>query len=353
MQRLSRKGVVRRLTPHEVHSAHTGNDIVYPVRNDGPSDNHAIGYSLLSYICAWLRCYHPLEFITSYLNNAANNDDIKAGSELAEQYKIQIVSPKYGESTDTYFFDREKNVITKGVGSIRDMNNAVARALYDLSQTHRTESFIDLLRLMDSETTLRANQLDHLIKIDYFSDYGNVPTLTRILQFYDFMKRGTAKKISKDKLSPEMERIIAPFATDKNAKGQELKAYTIIDMDGLLHEAEEEIRNLNLPDLDLKVKIQNSMDLLGYIGVRTGKPEDRCHLIIGDVMPQRSKQTGDIWGYRIGAQSIGSGKSARLTVRANVFDKQPIGKGDIIRHQPRDLRQNDKGYWTLYNYVRE
>ena len=330
-----------------------GNDIVYPVRNDGLSDNHAIGYSLLSYLCSWLRCYHPLEFITSYLNNAANNDDIEAGSELAKQYKIQIVPPKYGESTDTYFFDREKNIITKGVGSIRDMNDAVARELYQLSQKYKTDSFIDLLKLMDTETTLRSNQMDHLVKIDYFSDYGNVPTLARILQFYDYMKHGTAKQVKKDKLSPTMERIIAPFATDTKKDGTPAASYRIIDMDGLLHEVEKEIRSLNLPDLDFKTKIQNSKELLGYIGIRTNKPEDRCRLIITDIWTLNSKDDGKPWAYRIGTQSVGTGRTASLTVYANIFEQHPLKEGNIVKTTPADIKKNPKGYWYIYNYQKE
>ena len=37
--------------------------------------NHSIAYCLLGYLCGYYRYYHPLEFITSYLNNAANDND--------------------------------------------------------------------------------------------------------------------------------------------------------------------------------------------------------------------------------------------------------------------------------------
>ena len=38
--------------------------------------NHSVAYCLLGYLCAYYRYYHPLEFLTSYLNNAANDGDI-------------------------------------------------------------------------------------------------------------------------------------------------------------------------------------------------------------------------------------------------------------------------------------
>ena len=41
--------------------------------------NHSVGYCMIGYLCAYLRYYHPFEFITAYLNNANGEDDVKAG----------------------------------------------------------------------------------------------------------------------------------------------------------------------------------------------------------------------------------------------------------------------------------
>ena len=38
--------------------------------------NHSTGYSMIGYLCGYLRYYYPVEFIASYLNNANNEDDI-------------------------------------------------------------------------------------------------------------------------------------------------------------------------------------------------------------------------------------------------------------------------------------
>ncbi len=89
---------------------------------------------MIGYLCAYLRYYYPAEFITAYLNNANNEDDIKNGSALAELYGIQIVPPRYGISKDKYVFDKDRHVIAKGINSIKYMNSAVANELYDLSK---------------------------------------------------------------------------------------------------------------------------------------------------------------------------------------------------------------------------
>ena len=37
---------------------------------------------MIGYLCAYLRYYYPAEFITAYLNNANNEDDIKTAAHL-------------------------------------------------------------------------------------------------------------------------------------------------------------------------------------------------------------------------------------------------------------------------------
>ena len=77
---------------------------------------------MIGYLCAYLRYYYPYEFITAYLNNADNEDDIKNGNELATLYGIKIIPPKFGISKDEYVFNKEKKVIAKGLSSVKYMN---------------------------------------------------------------------------------------------------------------------------------------------------------------------------------------------------------------------------------------
>lgn len=310
--------------------------------------NHSIGYCMIGYLCAYLRYYHPYEFITAYLNNANNEDDIKNGSALAELYGIQIVPPRYGLSKDKYIFDAERGVIAKGIESIKYMNRDVANELYAISKTHKPQSFMELLSLMSEESSLDTRQRDILIKIDFFQDFGNIPELSRIVSFYSFFKNGTTKKISKSKLNGQIYDLVSQYATDRNKDGSESKSFTITDMEGLLSACENTIKSLNLPDLDLKCKIQSQLELMGYIDLTTQNPEDRRKLLVSDVYPMVSKDKGTVWGYALQTRSIGSGKTARLTVRAYTFTKNPIKRFDII--MAKELEKNKSGYWYLLDY---
>ena len=178
--------------------------------------NHSIGYCMIGYLCAYLRYYYPAEFITAYLNNANNEDDIKNGSALAELYGIQIVPPRYGISKDRYVYDKDRNVIAKGINSIKYMNSTVANELYDLAKRSDPKTFMSLLTLMNNETSIDTRQRDILIKIDFFVDFGNVTELSRIASIFVFFKNGTAKKVQKDKISGQMLDVVSKYATDKN-----------------------------------------------------------------------------------------------------------------------------------------
>lgn len=315
--------------------------------------NHSVAYCLIGYICAYLRYYHPYEFITAYLDNAANDEDTTNGTALAALYGLKLAPPRWGMSTATYKYNPEQRVISKGLSSIKHLSASSAIQLFELSQKNKYTRFMDLLKDIDAQTSVDSQELNILINIDYFEEFGNIRELSQIRDMFNFFKQGTAKSIKKQAVEGVLASILPSYATDKNAKGVELKAYTVTDMGGLLSACEDYVRSLHLEDLSLKLKIQNSIDLLGYVDISTGKPEDRCLLLMTDITPMVSKQSGSVWGYRVDTRSLGTGKTARLTIRERVFTSNPLSKGDIVRTTPSDLWRNDQGYWYLLKYSRE
>lgn len=308
--------------------------------------NHATEYSLIGYLCAYLRCYYPCEFITAYLNNAANEDDVINGTTLAAEYGFKVTPPRFGASRDVFYFNKEKKEIAKGLTSVKYMSAALANELYDIYDEVKGRSFMEVLKAL-SKTSIDTRQLDILIKIGYFEEFGNMGELLKLVQVYSFFKNGTAKSVSKSKVVGFLTDIILDYATDKGVKGNELKSYTITDMDGLLAACEEQIRKSNIPDLTLKVKIQNSIDYLGYVGIQTGLPEDRRKLLITEVFPMRGKN-GAPWGYKVNTQSLGTGKQSSLTIPARIYAENQVAKGDIVYAE--NCYKNPKGYWYLNSY---
>ena len=294
--------------------------------------NHSIAYCLLGYLCAYYRFYHPLEFITAYLNNAANDDDIERGTEYANLVGIKITMPKFGFSKADYFFDKEQNVIAKGLSSVKYLSGSVADELYVLAHDKQYDYFVDLLTDIDQKTRVDSRQLNILIKIDFFSSFGNQRELFRIIDlFYGVYKKGSAKKISKERVdgSP-LESIVAKYSAGETKSGASAKSYTILNMESILRESETAILDLELSDLDILLKIQNFKDAMGYAGYISGKEEDRRKLYVLSVYPLLRKKDKKQFGYSVITKSIGSGKESRFTVMNSLFNKDSIKEGDIV-----------------------
>lgn len=311
--------------------------------------NHSIAYCMLGYLCGYYRHHYPLEYITSFLNNAANDDDIVNGTSYANRIGIKVTMPKWGISKGEYFFDKEKNIIAKGITSIKYMSAQIADELYDLSQKKKYIRFVDVLSDLVQCTSVSTRQLDILIKLDFFSEFGNQRELLRIADlFYGTFNRGQAKKIKKELVEgTPLGDIVAKHAIGVTKSGVEAKSYTLLDTMEILREAEDSIKSVGMDDLSDIIKIQNFKDAMGYVGYASGKEEDRRKLYIMDVIQLRRKSDGRQFGYSVITHSVGSGKDGRFTVFNRVYNNDPIIKGDVIFCKGFD---RDGKYFTLTSY---
>lgn len=310
--------------------------------------NHSIAYCLLGYLCAYYRYYHPIEFATAFLNDAANDDDIKNGTAMAKAYGIKVSMPKWGLSKSNYFFNKEQGIITKGLASVKYMSDTVASELYALSQEKQYTYFVDLLKDICEETNLNTRQLDILIKLDFFSSFGNQRELLRVTElFLEWFKKGKAKQIKRSIIDgTSFEPIVSRYATGVTKSGTSSKSYTLLDVMAICRGCEDAIKAAQIDDLSIIVKAQNFADAMGYVGYISGKEEDRAKLYVKGVYPVSSK-TGRQFGYSILTQSLGSGIENRFTAYNREFNKEPISAGEIILCKEW---KRERGYFILKNY---
>ena len=317
------------------------------------SNSHSYCVSLDSLYGAWLKAHHPVEFYEVFINQMEEKGDKDraqdAKREAEEYFGIKFLPYRYGQDNRAPIADVEKRIITKSLTSVKGFGKTLARELYQCSKND-FKYFVDVLKWLD-ERSIKEAKVTPLIQIDYFQQFGNSAELSRIMRMFDFFKQGTMKTIRKEKLvGSELEHIVARHATDRNVKNEELKTYTITDITAILHECEDYIKSLNISEINLKVKMQNQLDILGYIDIKTGVPEDRRKLIVTDLVPLKSKASGDVWGYACFTRSVGTGKNARLTIRTATYNRNKISKGDII--YASDVQKNQSGYWYLIKYER-
>jgi len=311
--------------------------------------NHSDAYSAVGYICGYLRYYHPLEFLTAALNIFGDNKEKTSMiTKYAAKRLIAVTMPKWGMSRSSYFFDEEKRTIAKGLASVKYMNSTVAEELYEMSKKKDYTYFMDLLYDIEHQSSLNSRQLEILIQIDFFSEFGNQNALFKMLNIFNLFKGGDAKQIKKETVDgTKLEGIVQKYAVGVTKSGGIAKSYTLLDIMSILRETEEVIRDMNLKDFSDTVKVRNFCEAMGYAGYVSGKDSDRRKLYVMDVYPARRKADNSIFGYNIYTKSIGSGIEARFTVFKTTYMKSPINKDDII--YCREYKRNGQ-YFNLYSY---
>lgn len=309
--------------------------------------NHSTGYSMLGYLCAYMRFYYPLEFCTSLLNNAKGEEDINDGTELARKLNIKIDTIKFGKSNANYFMDKKTNTIYKGIASVKFLNETVANELFELSKSGY-KTFADLLFDI-TRTSTNSRQLDILINLDFFSEFGNSRELLLILDMFRFLKEGTAKSIKKDKISTsEMREVIEKYSISTTAKGEDAKSYTKPDCIRIMEDYENIIKSKKLQDFDLKYKIFHQKEYLGYIN-STGREEDRPLLVIKEVYSLKRKRDSKHFGFSVQYISLGSGANNRMSIMNKDWERcGEIKKGDLILCKRYTTSKG--GYFNMIDY---
>ena len=319
------------------------------------NDSHAYCVALDSLYSAWVKAHYPMIFYETFiqiLEEKGEKDRILQAKTEAESYfNIRFAPLRFGQDNRITHIDPDHDkTFVNSLGVIKGFGKQVSQKLYAAGQ-QKYKSFMELLFKLDS-MRITATTIEPLIKIDYFHDFGDQVTLLRILEVFEFFKHGDSKSIKKDKMTnPEIIARVEKFANSKRKDGSDAASYTFPDSNSVIacmYEIEDYLTHLKAKELSLKVKLANELGVLGYVTLTTGNESDRKKLLIKDLCPLKAKGSDQIWAYRVSTYSIGSGKNARITIYARVFEKNPINVGDIIYAD--SASPNAQGYWYIHQY---
>ena len=215
--------------------------------------NHSQPYSYAGYACGWLRYHYPVEFLVCSLNiNKDNAEKTMALTHYAQTRGIRIIAPKFRHSLSNYSCDEEHKNIYKGIGSIKFMSPLVAEELYALKD-NQYDSFIDLLIDLKN-TNLDARQLDILVKLDFFSEFGEINELFEIVKIFNAYYGKKQLSITKVTIPLEEAKQYCEKCTEKTLKN--------IDSLGYISAV---IAHQKFPKTNLLDKIRYENEFLGYI----------------------------------------------------------------------------------------
>lgn len=297
--------------------------------------NHATAYSMLGYLCAYLRYYYPAQFITAFLNLAANDEDIKKGTQLAELKHISIISPKFRHSINVYSCDN--GVIYKGTASIKGLSKTIGDKLYSLKDKNYP-TFLDLL-IDCKEQKIGIADLTVLAKLDYFSEFG---TIGKILKFLDIYNELYGKKtIKKDKNYLVKKLYLKQFCAKETDK-----QYSGFDSYKCLSDLIDKIPN---EDISTYAKLKYQLEYYGYVNI-IDENIDRSYWFVSDITPRGNNQILDLY-------KINTGTHQQTKIRNKIFQTQPFNKGDTLNvtlfSQEGKWIKDEEGKWKQSNSDKE
>ena len=273
--------------------------------------NHSTAYSLIGYMCAYLRYYYPAQFITAFLNYAANDEDIKNGTQLARLKGIKIISPKFRHSTSVYSCDN--NIVYKGASSIKGLSKTIGDKLYSLKDKNYP-TFFDFL-LDCKENSIGIADLTILIKLDYFSEFGTIGKLLKYIDIYNELYN--RKMIKKDKEYLVKRIYLSGFCTKETEK-----QYSGFDSERCLRELWKLMEKDN-QDIPFRDKIKYQLDYFGYINLidENANPE---HWMVTDFVVRGNNRMVSLYRLK-------DGERQTVKIRAKTYTSNPFNKGDILQ----------------------
>ena len=282
------------------------------------SQNHADPYSFLGFACGYLRHYYPLETLTEALNVYAEDADktYKIKEYIAGK-NIPIKQIRFGHSNAEYTCDKDAYEIYQGIGSIKFCNEQIADELMELSK-NKYNNFIELLKDIHEKTSVNSKQLEILIGLNFFSDFGHNKYLSSISKLYD--KFGTCKQIKKDKLESLgiQESIAKKYAGKETAK-----IYKEIDNVGLITQL-----SLQIEDKPMSVveQVKFEKEYLQYVVYKNPKVNQSFYIVTEYKTYKEARKP-----YLI-LHNIKNGNDVKARITSvKVYQNNPFGEYSILR----------------------
>lgn len=281
---------------------------------DGFNSSHAYSVALDSIYGAYLKAKHPLDYYAVVLNIYEGNTTTtgKIMKEL-DYFNINVEQVKFGKSKGLYSADHKTNSIYKGIASIKSMNAKIADELFDLSLERACDDFLELLVKITHRTSANKTHMETLIRLDYFSEFGN---RDKLLLIYQAFKDGKGMKYDKGYI--------------EKTKNKRLE---------MLREYQTEIMEAPDQPIDLFEQIAFEKDSLGY--AITKMPDvSKNYALVVDV---NKKYKPKVTLYQIATGKEFTVKVEKKKFYTNNDEDDLLYVGDIIKV----LSVQDKPAWKM------
>lgn len=275
--------------------------------------NHSDAYSCIGYICGYLRYYYPIEFLTAALNTFEGKEEKTLNiTNYTKKKGIKVEGIKFRHSTSEYTFNKEENVIYKGIASIKYLNTKVADSFNEIKNLNFAD-FIDLLvAVKENSLPVNSKQIKILIELDFFKEFGEVKQLLKQYEYFDLLY---GKKQMKKEKADSMN--IPQSLVKKHAEKESEKTFTKVDMIGLLHDL---VKIMPYEQTSFVDRVGYQINNLGYIDIVN--PQYKGYVVIMDV---ETRYTPKLKVY-----ALANGNTITIKIAKKDFSKNPLQQSNII-----------------------
>jgi len=275
--------------------------------------SHSASMMVDSLYGAYLKANHPLEYYKVVLDKYIGDMDrtTRLVNELS-YFSITLNPAKFRYSSGNYTMDKKSNSIYKGISSIKNISSQLGEELFILKD-NQYNSFIHLLYDIKNKTSCNTRELDILIQLDFFSEFGKSQKLLSFVPYFNAIYE--AKVINKDKFK-ELNHIISKYSRETEKQYRDIDNYKIL----------EEIWNL-IPNKEISIaeKLKAQTDYLGYIDYANPKI-DKKYILVTKLDTRYSPK---FIGY-----CLNNGKTQELKVYKQKKGRGIPGVKSYFKHNP-------------------
>ena len=285
---------------------------------------HALATAIDSLYGAWLKVHYPLEYYSVVFRYYEG--DMERTNKLTEELKyfnISLKNIQFGHSAGSYKINKEENSIYKGLGSIKYCNVEVGDKLYELSQTKQYDSFVGILKDFPGD----SRQLDILIKLGYFSDFGSIGKLLKIVEVYN--QYGSKTIIKKDQCTINKD-IMLQYATETE------KQYRLKDKDGFINYL---LENITYKEYPIAQRIKDEKEYLGYVSLKIEGKSSTWY--VTDINTKYSP--------KISLYNVGTGEEKVVKIEKRKYQMAPFDKDVCLRatfETKNKCKKDENGEWV-------
>ena len=292
--------------------------------------SHSLSYAYDSLYGAYLKAHYPIEYYTVVLNEYSDDErKTKVLSNELNHFGIKLRKPQFRYSKSVYVMDKETNSIYKGIKSYKYLNEMVGEELYGL-RNNEYNNFIELLYDLKN-TSINSRQMNVLIKLDFFREFGKTKYLLEVYNVFDSLYGKKQFSINKLPCGLTAEEI------SKYSNKATEKQFKEIDIKGLMNYCASKIKN---EDLSIEEIFKTMKEYQGYVDYVDEAWNVQVY-VVTEIKTTKYSIFAELY-------NLNQGETTSLKVDKKRFNYAPLNEYDTVYAfiEPREKKQKVDGKWV-------